>query len=700
MTNKAINIQRRMMTDLPVGYAAYQPKAALSLTAEAKIEAAEAGEDGKPKGPATFSVLAYTGKPMQLAGWDLPVLIDLEGMEFGNSLVANLDHDSSKRVGNAQHRIENNMLYMDGTASAATEARREVVESARDGFVWQASIEANANNAVEVAEGESVTANGGTYEGPLYHVTASTLKGFGFVSHGADDDTTVAIAATASTKTPKKKGKTMEDDLKAFITEFGFDPDELNETQMASMKASFEGTQKHHLPPKKLGEGAEEIAAEAQRQNDITEFAHEQMHGNPYNIEAIKKMAASAIRKKLSLNDFKLQLLEAQMMNGGTIRSSQADSGLTGRVLEAAVCQAGRLKDVEKFYDERTLEAAHSRFGGHIGLNQLIMIGAKENGYHAGYNDRVTVEAQQAAFGMPGASRAIHAAGFSTISITTILSNIANKFLRMGWDTVDQVCLRISSIRPVNDFKTITTTSLIGDNEFELVGRTGEIKHGRLGEVVYTNKADTYAKMLAITRQDYRDDNLGALTQAPRRLGRGAALALNRIFWTEFLDNAAFFTAANNNAVTAALSIDGLNTAETAFMNQTDLDGQPLGIMPEILLVPPQLKHTAKGLYESDKIQSGAPNGQPENNTFAGMFRPESSTYLANAQYTGSSPTAWYLLADPEVLPVIEIAALDGRVEPVVESADASFNVLGVELRGYSDVGVNKQEFRAGVRSN
>jgi hypothetical protein len=36
---------------------------------------------------------------------------------------------------------------------------------------------------------------------------------------------------------------------------------------------------------------------------------------------------------------------------------------------------------------------------------------------------------------------------------------------------------------------------------------------------------------------------------------------------------------------------------------------------------------------------------------------------------------------------------------PTVESADADFNQLGVQFRGYYDFGVALQEFRGGVRS-
>jgi hypothetical protein len=42
---------------------------------------------------------------------------------------------------------------------------------------------------------------------------------------------------------------------------------------------------------------------------------------------------------------------------------------------------------------------------------------------------------------------------------------------------------------------------------------------------------------------------------------------------------------------------------------------------------------------------------------------------------------------------------LNGQESPTVESADAAFNTLGVEMRGYHDFGCNKQEYRGGVKS-
>jgi hypothetical protein len=88
----------------------------------------------------------------------------------------------------------------------------------------------------------------------------------------------------------------------------------------------------------------------------------------------------------------------------------------------------------------------------------------------------------------------------------------------------------------------------------------------------------------------------------------------------------------------------------------------------------------------------------PTANPHAGKFRTLYSAYLSNSTLTGNSSTAWYLLANPADVPLIEVAFLNGRDVPTVETAEADFSVLGVQMRGYFDFGVALQDWRGGVK--
>ena len=677
----------------------------------AAVEITAAAGEGEKKSPPKFSAEFYTGGAMDINGWDLPVVIDLAGLEPSKVLVANLDHDSTKRVGNFAVANDGKSLVANGTATARTAAREEVVGSAEEGYQWQASLEVSPREIEEVKKGHTAEANGRKFDGPLYVTRKGTLKGFAFVSHGADDNTSAKIAAKAvSTKEHK-----MKTEVKAWVAEMlpSLDIDSLTDEQVANFEADYAGSEGSRKAIKGATpkDGFEKKQAESNRRKQIKALA-EAAFENSMDLERyddvdnIREARDAAIKSGISASDFRYELKIATLMETPVI-STNHNPGITERVLEAAVCQAGRLNDKaieDKFskYTDQEQQVAHDIYKGRIELRQLLIAAATANGYHSNYSSEVTLEVQAAAFGMSGPRRMQKAGGFSTIDIANVVSNVANKFLYEGWMAVDQTCLQISARRSLKDFKAATTVSLTGDLQYLEVGASGEIPHGTIADLTYTDQVKTYGRMLAITRQDIINDDLGALTAVPKRLGRGAMLKLNDIFWTVWLggETAGFWAAGNNNINTgvAQMTIGGLTATEIIFMNQTDYDGKPLGIQPSILLVPTNLKSDAISLTDpQSRYITGTDITKSDSNPFRGRFTVLSTPYMSNSTYTGYSTIEWYMMADPSVLPSVTIAALNGKVEPTVDTADADFNVLGIQMRGYSDVGVALTEKKASV---
>ena len=369
---------------------------------------------------------------------------------------------------------------------------------------------------------------------------------------------------------------------------------------------------------------------------------------------------------------------------------------LSGTVLEAACLLTAKLDGVENLFHDQTLETAQRRFRGGIGLQELLLEAAWANGF-TGRNFRDSRTIMRFAF------KPELEAGFSTVDIGGILSNVANKFLLEGFFAVERTWRNICAVRNVSDFKTVTSYRLIGKDQYEQVQPGGELKHGTLGNETYSNRADTYGLMLSIDRRDIINDDLGAITTVPRKLGRGSGLKINDVFWATFINNAAFFKADNKNYIsgaTTALGIEGLTEAEVAFMDQVDSDGKPIGIMPAIMLVPTALSAMATQLYKSVELRDTTSSTKyPVANPHQGKFRTEVSRYLSNSHYTGYSSKAWYLLADPGDLPVIEVAFLNGQESPTIETAEADFSVLGIQMRGYHDFGCALQDPRGGVKA-
>jgi hypothetical protein len=141
------------------------------------------------------------------------------------------------------------------------------------------------------------------------------------------------------------------------------------------------------------------------------------------------------------------------------------------------------------------------------------------------------------------------------------------------------------------------------------------------------------------------------------------------------------------------LTAAGLENANGIFRAQTDPNGKPLGVRPKILLVPPALEGAALTLMTSQGLNlvtaTTALTGN--NNIWAGRFTVVSSDYLTD-------PLAWYLLANPQDLPMIEMVFLNGVEMPQTEQADMAIDRLGIVIRGKHSFGARKQEYRAALK--
>ena len=623
----------------------------LTLTGTAEITAIAAGADAEKALP-RFKMLAYTGGAMRVAGWRHPVVLDLAGLSVpSQNRPIRFAHDPAAGVGHTDAiRVEGGQLIATGVISRDTATAREVVASSRNGFPWQASVGASVEEFEFIRESQKSIVNGLEFSGPINVVRKATLGEISFVDLGADGRTSASIAAQ----------------------------------QGGGGSDSPSGGDADPAP----GAGAAALRAEALAETSRIAAVRKVCAGKHLDIEA------QAIRDGWDATRTELEVLRASRPKAPSIHTP--DTSITSEVLEAACFQSAKLEGLDKVCSAQALEVAAKRFQSGLGLQELLIEAAIANGY-TGRTFRDSRRVLEAAFG-----RGIEA-GMTIIDVGGILSNVANKFLLEGFFSVERVWRSICAVRNVSDFKTVTSYRLVGKDQYEQVAPGGELKHGTLGEETYSNKADTYGLMLSIDRRDIINDDLGAITTVPRKLGRGSGLKINDVFWTAFMNNAAFFSAGNKNFVSGAdtaLGIDGLTKGEVTFMDLVDSDGKPTGVMPSILLVPTALSAVGTQLYKSVEMRDTTANTKfPVANPHQGKFRIEVSRYLSNALYTGNSAKAWYLLADPSDLPVIEMAFLNGQEAPTIETSDADFSQLGVRMRGYHDFGVALQDPRGGVKS-
>lgn len=122
----------------------------------------------------------------------------------------------------------------------------------------------------------------------------------------------------------------------------------------------------------------------------------------------------------------------------------------------------------------------------------------------------------------------------------------------------------------------------------------------------------------------------------------------------------------SNLLLSTALTYDNYVSARATMRSYRGADGQPLGIEPNVLVVPPQLEGTAKMILEADYVpsttgtgSSTAPGQSPMNNIYKGtakvMVIPELADKGTNWWLLDTTkvvkPFLWQLRSTPQIIP-------------------------------------------------
>jgi hypothetical protein len=632
--------------------------------------------EGEKDSPPAFSMTAYTGGQMNVSGWYLPVVIDLAGLNLGRKNQPILkDHTFSQIVGHATNvRKDGNTVLVDGVCSGAGVAKDEVVASSQNGFPWQASVGVEVNRVVEVAQGKTVNVNGNDFIGPIYVARKSKLNEVSFVALGADENTSAKVAAMAA------------DDLDIETEEIEMTK-EVEKVEAAKAAESVVET--------KIVEAAKEVKASVDVDLGIKAMRDEQTRISKINAACkdFPEVAEKAIIEGMSVDAAKAAMFDvinarkASTVNAAYINTGAGAQEANVDVLTAAACMStGAIKagKLENSFDEKTLEAANKL--RNYGLKGLIEACIKAEG---GY-----ISAS-----MSSDTDLINA-GFSTVSLPNMLSNLANKSLLDAYQAKPSTATLLAERLSANDFKLNTGVQLGGVGLMEAVQGGGSIKSGTMSEESFTYRVNTKAKMIGITREMLINDDLSGFTRLAASLGQSAYNSRENDFWALVLANtSSFFSSGNGNMLTGGdvLSIDGITAAEQIFMEQTGIDGTPANIMGRYLVVPPALAATARAIFTGQKV-IGATSTVPDVNIYSGEYIPVVTPYLSNlAVNANASDTGWYLFSD--TVKAFGIAYLRGNETPVVEEVTTSPEFLGRTWRAYFDYGVCQIDKRGAVFS-
>lgn len=292
----------------------------------------------------------------------------------------------------------------------------------------------------------------------------------------------------------------------------------------------------------------------------------------------------------------------------------------------------------------------------------------------------------------------------STSDFAVLLDGTARRVLLNAYaiqaDTWKRFCAT-GSVSDFRDFKRLRMGTL---GPLKRVAENEEYKTKKINDADYEKvNVDTWGDIINISRKMIINDDLAGFTNLAAMQGRAAARQIESEVYNVLKSNAGLgpimadgktlFHADHGNIATtaAAPTVTSLDAVRQQMMLQMDKDGNDyLDIVPRLWLGPVTLGGEVRVLNGAE-YDINVSNKFQVPNRVRNMFKDVIDTPRL-------SGTPWYVFADPNEEPTIEVTFLDGQQTPYMEREDG-FDVDGIRWKTRLDFDVNGVGYKGAIRN-
>ncbi len=537
-------------------------------------------------------------------------------------------------------------------------------------------------------------------------LTADEAKELGFVDEVIEPVEAAAFAdldVSALAKVPPaltrliREGKNMPKELKAATATTPEGAAPAGEPAAKPSGPSTEPQAKATTEPTDVAaKVAEGVAAERKRSADIRALAA--------RCGLDDKWVNEMIDGGVTLNEANAKALDAMVTrqsgeggpspfpSGAAITSDERDKWRAG-MADWLVIKSGNARMIEKHTKKRP-DAGEFR-----GFSLLDI--ARDTLHRDGINTRGMASLEIARM-------AIRGQGLGTRSdFPVLLENVMHKLLLAAYETAPDQWRSIAATGSVTDFRPHPRLRL-----GSLARLSSKLESGEFRQLHFPDaekeavQAATYGNIIGLTREAIVNDDVDGFSRLTTMLGRAAArsieidvfalLASNSGVGPNMNDGKALFHADHNNiaSTAAAPSVDSLEAARILMAQQKDPDDNDyLNLRPDVWAGPIGKGAAVRVAVNAEFDFSAETSGNTAQYRKPNIVRDLISTIVDTPRLTGNR---WYVFADPNVAPVIEVSFLDGQESPQIQ-IEEGFDYDGVRWRIMHDYGVGAVDYRGAV---
>ena len=287
----------------------------------------------------------------------------------------------------------------------------------------------------------------------------------------------------------------------------------------------------------------------------------------------------------------------------------------------------------------------------------------------------------------------------STSDFPVVLESVLHKMLLSQYAIVPDTWRQFCAVGSVTDFRAHKRLRPGSFSRLDQVLENGELKNKAIADAKAESiTAKTFGNIINIGRNTIINDDLGYFGQMTASLGRAAARGIEIDVYAllaanpTMTDGVALFHATHNNLITgAAPSVASFDAMRVAMKKQKDDGGNDyLDIKPSVLVIGASQGAAADAINDSVYDPDAANKLQKKNTSYKTFEK-----IVDTARITGNE---MYAFADPNVLPVLEVAFLNGVQTPYLEQ-ETSFEQLGLRWRIYHDYAVGAIDWKGAVKN-
>ena len=284
-----------------------------------------------------------------------------------------------------------------------------------------------------------------------------------------------------------------------------------------------------------------------------------------------------------------------------------------------------------------------------------------------------------------GGRRAVRE-GMSTSDFPILFGDVLSRELARRYEVAAPVWRQFAARRIERDFRPSKIIDIFGGGaKLDAVPEFAEYRARELDESEFETTLGKYGNRLQWSWEMQVNDDLGAFSDAPAALSRGAVVTEDYLAVSAIANASGPLASLFGTVATGQLTRDNLQTGIDAVMQAEDEDGNPLVIGTPVLMIPPALKLTAQNILNTVEVtsQTGSGNGQKVSkitgNGLSDTPKLVVNPWLGAIDKSANVAKTWYLLPDPSgPRPAVYLSFLRGYESPDLRvKADAGMRLGG-----------------------